>query len=109
MIDYSILIESLVDGEWQAAVYMPFKKETRVEESDVAKLKEQVAMQVVFGKTPARVRVAWEELSRGKIGGKHIPNPREIYFFDNFTFDSAKEFLIAQLETALARVRAETL
>lgn len=108
MIDYTILIESLINGEWQTAVVLPFQKETRVDEADVIKLKEQVATLIVFGKTPARLRVAWEELSRGKIGGKHISNPREVFFFDDFTFDSARRFLITQLETALARVKAET-
>jgi hypothetical protein len=114
MIEYQILLECLphganADDAWEALMYIPYKKEDgQIHEADVIKLKEQVATHVVFAKTPARVRVAWVELSRGKIGGKHIENPREVYFFDDFTFDTAREFLIVQLEAALKRVWEET-
>lgn len=117
MIDYQILLERLPQNPlpgltppadaWETIVLVPLQKDARVDESDVIKFKEQVAMQVVFGKTPARVRVAWQEKSRGKIGGKQIDVPREVYFFDNFTFFDAQQFLITQLEAALQRVKDE--
>ena len=118
MIDYEIRLERLISTSlpgavppadvWETVMLVPYKKESYLDEHDVIKLKEQVAMQVVFGKTPARVRVVWQELSRGKIGNKHIRNAGEEYFLDTFTFTSAQSFLITQLEAALERVRLET-
>lgn len=112
MIEYLLLIETqpqeLEPDKWVTAIGGAVQLDRPIQESDVIQLKEQVASQVVFQKLPARLRIVWNDpQATGKIAGKQQNPERSLIMYDDFTFDSAQELLIASLEKAIATVRAE--
>lgn len=91
-------------GEWIIIYSAPVELNRMIVLGDLMHLKDQVANQIVFEKTPARLRVTWTEQG-GKIAGKRFERPREWILFDDLTFDAAKIVLLDSL--TLARVAVE--